>query len=184
MAEGADSSIKMPIALELFPTKIPCTHKRALCCCFVAKSCPTLLWSHGLQPARLLCPWDFPGKNTGMSCHFLLQGIFLTRDQTLISCIGKQILYLLSHQGSSKGSFRSLLMTLIFQDSSISPLTFSKWLTENFQISKLIAHSHFRFQSCSQRKLGLNPNHYTDYNDLGQATWPHWFSDLLSMKRR
>ena len=27
---------------------------------------------HGLQPARLLCPWDFPGKNTGVGCHFLL----------------------------------------------------------------------------------------------------------------
>ena len=30
---------------------------------------------HGLQPARLLCPWDSPGKNTGVSCHALLQGI-------------------------------------------------------------------------------------------------------------
>ena len=28
------------------------------------------------NPARLLCPWDFPGKNTGVGCHFLLQGIF------------------------------------------------------------------------------------------------------------
>ena len=27
----------------------------------------------------LLCPWDFPGKNTGVGCHFLLQGIFLTQ---------------------------------------------------------------------------------------------------------
>ena len=26
-------------------------------CCLVAKSCPTLLWPHGLQPARLLCPY-------------------------------------------------------------------------------------------------------------------------------
>ena len=32
------------------------------------------LWPHGLKPARLLCPWDFPGKNTGVGCHFLLQG--------------------------------------------------------------------------------------------------------------
>ena len=29
--------------------------------------------------ARLLCPWDSPGKNTGVGCHFLLQGIFLIR---------------------------------------------------------------------------------------------------------
>ena len=27
---------------------------------------------HGLQPSRLLCPWDFPGKNTGVGCHCLL----------------------------------------------------------------------------------------------------------------
>ena len=32
-----------------------------------------------LMLARLLCPWDFPGKNTGMGCHSLLQGIFLTQ---------------------------------------------------------------------------------------------------------
>ena len=29
--------------------------------------------------ARLVCPWDFPGKNTGVGCHFLLQRIFLTQ---------------------------------------------------------------------------------------------------------
>ena len=34
---------------------------------------------YGLQPAKLLCPWDFPGKNTGVGCHDLLQGIFLTQ---------------------------------------------------------------------------------------------------------
>ena len=42
------------------------------CCSLVAKLCPTLTWPHG--PARLLCPWDFPGKNTGVGCHALLQG--------------------------------------------------------------------------------------------------------------
>ena len=30
-----------------------------------------------LQPIRFLCPWDFPGKNTKMGCHFLLHGIDL-----------------------------------------------------------------------------------------------------------
>ena len=34
---------------------------------------------HGLQPARLLCPWDSPGKSTGVGCHALLQGIFQTQ---------------------------------------------------------------------------------------------------------
>ena len=36
-----------------------------------------------LPPARLLCPGDFPGKNTGVCCHFLLQGIFLAQEWNL-----------------------------------------------------------------------------------------------------
>ena len=43
------------------------------------KSSPTLLRPHRLLPARLLCPWGSPGKNTGVGCHFLLQGIFPTQ---------------------------------------------------------------------------------------------------------
>ena len=37
----------------------------SVCCRLVAKWCLTLQF-HGLQPARLLCPWDFPGKNAGV----------------------------------------------------------------------------------------------------------------------
>ena len=37
------------------------------------------LWHSGLRPARLLCPRDFPGKNTGVGCHSLPQGIFTTQ---------------------------------------------------------------------------------------------------------
>ena len=42
--------------------------------CSVALVCPTLCDPQGLWPARLLCPWDFPSKNVGISCHGLLQG--------------------------------------------------------------------------------------------------------------
>ena len=38
------------------------------------------LWSPGQGSTRLLCPWDSPGKNTGMGCHALLQGIFPTQE--------------------------------------------------------------------------------------------------------
>ena len=42
-------------------------------CCLLLKSCLTLL-----QPMDCSLPgWDFPGKNTEVGCHFLLQGIFL-----------------------------------------------------------------------------------------------------------
>ena len=69
------------------------------------------LWPHGLQPTRLLCPWDFPGKNIGVGCHFLLatgvskygnssteywNGTPFLRDQTwdsCISCFGRQVFF-------------------------------------------------------------------------------------------
>ena len=51
--------------------------------CLVGKSCPTLLRPQGLQPSRLLCAWDFPGKNTGVGSHFLLQGTFLSHGLNL-----------------------------------------------------------------------------------------------------
>ena len=47
-------------------------HGHSMC----AHSLSCILWT---AAARLLCPWDFPGKNTAVSCHFLLQGIFLTQ---------------------------------------------------------------------------------------------------------
>ena len=40
-------------------------------------SCVRLCATLWMQHARLLCPWNSPGKNTGMDCHSLLQGIFL-----------------------------------------------------------------------------------------------------------
>ena len=43
-------------------------------------SCLTLSQSHGLQPSRLLWPWNFPGKNTGGGCRFLSQGIFPSQE--------------------------------------------------------------------------------------------------------
>ena len=52
-----------------------------------------------LQPARLLCPWNSPGKKTGVGSHSLLQGIFLTLglNPGFLHC--RWILCHLSHQG-------------------------------------------------------------------------------------
>ena len=47
--------------------------------CVYARLYLTVLQPHRLQPTRLLCPWDFLGKNTGVGCHFLLQWIFATQ---------------------------------------------------------------------------------------------------------
>ena len=56
---------------------------------------------HGLQPARFLYPWDSPGNNTGVGCHFLLQGIFPTQESNPGLLHSRQILYQLSCEGST-----------------------------------------------------------------------------------
>ena len=62
------------------------------CLCVLSRSVMSnSLWPREL-PASLLSPWNFPGKNTGADCHFLFQGIFLTRGWTCISCIGRHSL--------------------------------------------------------------------------------------------
>ena len=63
---------------DLGPFHVPCVS-----CLVVSNS----LQPHGLRPTRLVCPWNSPGKNTGVGSHFLLQGIFLLRDWTQVSCI-------------------------------------------------------------------------------------------------
>ena len=56
------------------------------------------LLPHGLKPARFLCPWDSPVKNTRVGSHFLLQGILPTQGSStgLLPC--RRILYHLSHR--------------------------------------------------------------------------------------
>ena len=53
--------------------------------------------SHGLHPAWPLRPWDSPGKDTGVGCHFPLQGIFPTQGSNLGLLHCRQILYQLNH---------------------------------------------------------------------------------------
>ena len=55
---------------------------------------------HGLKPSRLLCPRNYPGKNTGVDCHFLLQGVFPAPGRgpcISVSCFGGQILLPMHH---------------------------------------------------------------------------------------
>ena len=59
---------------------MPCFKPQETSDCFESLSCSVVsdpLRPHGLEPTSLLCPWDSPGKNPGVGCHSLLQGIFL-----------------------------------------------------------------------------------------------------------
>ena len=67
-----------------------------VCSCWISMLSCSALWSHGLKPTRFSCPWDSPGKNTGIDCHFLLPGVFPTQGWNprllwLLPC--RQILY-------------------------------------------------------------------------------------------
>ena len=79
--------------------KLVCKEFCVLRCSVMSK----FLQPHGLEPARLLCPWDFPDKNTGVGCHFLFQGIFPTQGSNprLLCLLHWQAVSLpLSHLGS------------------------------------------------------------------------------------
>ena len=68
-----------------------------VCVCMLSHfSCVQLFVTYALWLAILLCPWNSPGKNTGVDCHALLQGIFPSQGLNLFptsACIGRRTLY-------------------------------------------------------------------------------------------
>ena len=76
---------------------------------------------------------DFPGKNTGAGCPFLLQGSFRSRDPTLVSCIGRHILYHWATWESSLPPSRSdsLQIYQVFPKAT-KPLLFSGQSEEDY----------------------------------------------------
>ena len=81
------------------------------------------LQHHGLWPSSLLHPWNSPGKNTGVDCHSLIQGISLTQGSNLGLLHCRWILYSLSYQGSC------IIQKIISQRSSSTE--FNKYLDES-----------------------------------------------------
>ena len=77
------------------PTPGPSLLHQTAVCCVCAQSCPTLCDPMHWSPPGSSCPWDSPGKNTGVGCHFLLQGIFPTQESNL------DLFYLLHWQADS-----------------------------------------------------------------------------------
>ena len=70
---------------------------------------------------QVLCPCDSPGKNTGVGCHVLLQGIFPTQGSNPSLLRGRQILYHLSHQGSPHFHDSSGKMQMIIRKHHTNP---------------------------------------------------------------
>ena len=63
------------------------------CVCWVAQSCLMLCDSMENVAHQAPLPMGFPGKNTGMGCHLPFRGSSWPRDEILVSCIGRQVLY-------------------------------------------------------------------------------------------
>ena len=92
---------------------------------------------HRLQPSRLLCPWDSPGKNTGVGSHSLLQGIFPTQELNLGLLHCRWILYCLSQQGSCHSD-------LVFGSQlSVSLVWFGKFVNFIICVSEVHLQSKF-----------------------------------------
>ena len=82
--------------LSTVPGRVSCCNNIIngnCCCCLVAKTCPTLFVIPWMSPSRLLCPRDFPGKNTGVGAVSFPRASSRPRDQTHASCIGRQVLH-------------------------------------------------------------------------------------------
>ena len=74
------------------------------------------LWLHGLWLARLLCPWNSPGKNTGVGSHFLLQGVYLIQGLNTGFLHCWKILYHLNHHVSPHSCHKCHLFLLFTND--------------------------------------------------------------------
>ena len=86
---------------------------------FVTQSCLTLCHPPGLY----LCPWDSPGKNTGVGCCSLLQGIFPAQGSNpgLLHC--KQSFYCPNHPGSPQGivnEYKNIHQCVLFTGKKIN----------------------------------------------------------------
>ena len=73
-------------------------------------------WPHRLYPTKLLCPWNFPGKNTGVGC--LLQGIFLTQGSYCSECLSTQsqrsaVFHWISSSALLKALIRSISLKML-----------------------------------------------------------------------
>ena len=87
---GADSHFTgCPVVSVLLTTGIrvlPCC-----CCCWVASVMSDSVQPHRRQPTRLRRPWDSPGKNTGVGCHFLLPCMKVKSDSEVTSVVSDSV---------------------------------------------------------------------------------------------
>ena len=133
-----------------------------MCVCVFAQSCLNLC-DPQTHRSRILCSWNFPGKNTGAHCHFLLQGIFLTQGSN------SGLLHLLHWQG--------ILYPYATWETPASPLLRSK-LQEFFSRNYSLLYPGFDCKCCHLCHVNILLYHpiqcYYTY-----PSYHHFFPGLL-----
>ena len=118
--------------------------------------CPTHA-ARGPQPTRLLCPWDFPGKNTEVDCSFLLWGIFLTQESNLCLLHRQADSLPRSHQGSP-------LFSLLIYPVNIFSVFYPKLLCEVLNLplqNQVVPPLHLMHYS-----VGMSIEYFPNFRNL------------------
>ena len=114
-----------------------------------------------LRSARLLCPWDFPVKNTGGGCRFLLQGIFLTQVAKLppVSCIAGGCFLPLSHQRSPSLSWEVSKIVIAVMKYQVPYIwTFKLWTFKDANMCIPTASTVSEIEACPPSPIADDPS--------------------------
>ena len=114
------------------------------------QSCPTV-WPHRRQPTRLPHPWDSPGKNTGVGCHFLLQCMKMKSESEVAQlCLTLATPWTAAYQAPpSMGFFQARVLewgAIAFSDDSVYGVTKSwTWLSHWTTTAILLMEEMFKW---------------------------------------
>ena len=123
---------------------------------------------------RLLRPWDFPGKNTGVGCHFLLQGIFPTQESNPVLPHCRWIIYKLRDQGIPR-----ILKWVAYPFSSRSSWSRIKPGSSALQVDSLPAEPQGKPKNTGVGNLSLlqkssQPRNWTRVSCIAGGFFTHW----------
>ena len=129
------------------------------------------LWPHGLQPPRLLCPWNFPGKNSRVGCHFLLQGSSRSRDWTASLEFPTLAGRFFTTRVTWEAKFYLLCFTIKFSNTFTNTKnTLCSHNTPSMTIYTHIQYIHICVLSCSVISNSLQPCRLYHGNSPGKNT--------------
>ena len=134
------------------------------CCCWVTSVVPDSVQPHRRQPTRLPCPWDSPGKNTGVGCHFLLQCMKVKSESEVAqSCPTLATPWTAAYQApSSMGFSRRKYWSGLPLPSPPTPLGYHKipnwalWAIQQLPLASYFTHGSVNICQCYSLKSSFS----------------------------